>query len=124
MMDPVLELVYTFDKATALEGYRQVGVLMRIEDCNGNALTLTNETDGGFFWLTRVEDRLGRSLDFTYENPAPNWSWSHLVSVTDQAGWTIRFAYQVFMDSVWAIDLIAVTDAMGYTTSSTSQTTT
>jgi len=119
MMDPIRELVYTFDKATALWGTRQVGLLTRIEDRNGNALTLTNEADGGFYRLTRIEDGLGRSLDFAYENPTPTWHWPHLASVTDQVGRTIRFDYQVFMDPVWAIDLVTVTDAMGYITTFT-----
>ena len=53
LMNPVSELIHTFDSA---------GKLTRIEDRNGNALTLTYTGND----LSQVSDGLGRALSFTY----------------------------------------------------------
>ncbi len=107
MMDPILERVYTFEKATV--AFQDVGVLTRIEDRNGNALVLTNDVQEFHALLTRVEDGLGRSLDFLGDYP-------HLASVTDHAGRTIQFEYDVFTGEVQAVHLKSVTDALGMKT--------
>lgn len=116
LMDPILERVYTFEKATVLFGTCQAGILICIEDRNGNALTFTYDSDEGFVCLTRVEDGLGRSLDFTYMNPTPTWNYPHLASVTDHAGRTIQFEYDVFTGEVRVVHLRSVTDALGMET--------
>jgi len=117
MMDPIRALVYTFKKETAMFG-RQVGVLVRMEDRNGNALTLTNSTDGIYWLLTRVEDGLGRFLDFTYINPSQTWTYPHLSTITDGNGRSIQFSYHIDLDQ-FTIHLGEFTDFREQTTSFT-----
>lgn len=112
LLDPMENLVYTFAKAS-LESGDRVGLLVRIEDRNGNALTFTNDPATNL--LTRVTDGLGRSLDFAYANP-PGWTDNpHLVRVTDQASRTVRFQYgQVAGFPNYA--LTVMTDTLGLRT--------
>src|SRR5262249_39936815 len=91
--EPSERLIYTFDGST--------GSLTRIDDENGNALTVTPGAAGP----TQVADGLGRTLRFTYAG-------TKLVQVTDQSGRKVTFAYQ-------GDNLSGFTDAAGNTTSYT-----
>ena len=84
-MDPDAKRVYSFSTA---------GALTKIEDRNGNAITVTPGTSGP----TKVTDGLGRTLAFTYGS-------GQLLSVQDQAGRTLSFTYSSGL-------LAAATDAM------------
>jgi len=115
LLDPIQGRIYTFKKATAMGG--QVGALVRIEDRNGNALKFTNTQDNAYYiHPARIEDGLGRSLEFTYQDPAANWKYPHLSKVTDQNGRTIQFAYDVFTGQDSGMRLKSVTDAAGHKT--------
>ncbi len=85
-LDPASNLIYTFDSS---------GRLIKIEDRNGNALTVTQPVNGS----AQVTDGLGRSIAFTYTN-------GNLVKVQDQTGRSVSFAYN-------GNDLAQVTDANG-----------
>src|SRR5258706_10356024 len=54
-LDPSNNFIYTFSSA---------GFMTRIEDRNGNALTITQGSSGP----TQVSDGLGRTLTFTYNS--------------------------------------------------------
>jgi hypothetical protein len=114
LLDPILGRIYTFKKATAMGG--SVGALVRVEDRNGNALTFTNTQGPEYLHPTRVEDGLGRSLEFTYEDPAKNWKYPHLSKVADQNGRTIQFEYEVFTGQNSGMRLKSVTDTAGHKT--------
>jgi len=114
LMDPIQEQVYTFEKTTAMWG-SDVGVLIRIEDRNGNALTFSHDRDEAYIYPTRVEDGLGRFLEFSYEDPTPTWRYPHLVKVTGPGDRSVHFDYELFLDD-WAVRLASVTDAAGDTT--------
>ncbi len=94
LMDPEARLIYTFTAA---------GALTRIEDRNGNALTITQAASGN--GPTLVADGLGRSLAFTYTG-------NNLTQVKDQTGRTVSFSYT-------GGNLTKVTDAAGSATSFT-----
>ena len=84
--------IYTFDGA---------GRLIRIEDRNGNALTVTQGANSP----DMVVDALGRSLEFTYTG-------GKLTRVEDQTGRDVEFGYT-------GDDLTTFTDAKGVTTTYT-----
>jgi len=105
LMDPIRERVYTFEKAggTFVISYAR---LLRVEDRNGNHHDYTYT--GGNRYPDRVEDGLGRSLDFTYSG--------FLERVTDQGGRHIDIAYDYnAADFNNGIVLRSVTDASGAT---------
>ncbi len=110
LLDPVAELLYTFDKA--MVGSEPVGVLTRVEDRRGNALTFTNDAAGR---VTRVDDGLGRFLTFTYANPRDDWNYPHLVQVTDSFSRTIKFGYQTTSEPALTTHLTRVVDTLGAT---------
>lgn len=85
-LDLLNDRIYTFSSS---------GVLTRIQDRNGNALTITPGPSGP----ASVSDGLGRTLAFAYNGAA-------LASVTDQTGRGVLFAYT-------GQDLTAVTDPIG-----------
>jgi RHS repeat-associated protein len=85
MMDPKTHLIYTFD--TQGLGNGAVRGVETIQDRNGNTHRLTYNRDSS---LQRVEDGLGRSLDFTYITSA---SRPRISRVTDHAGRFIQFGY-------------------------------
>ncbi len=89
-LDLSTELVYSFDAA---------GRLIRIEDRNGNALEVTQAAGG--IGPSKVEDGLGRSLEFTYTQ-------GKLTKVEDQTGRAVVFTYT---DG----NLTGVTDPLGRT---------
>ena len=74
-LDAAENLIYSFDGS---------GALTRIEDRNGNALTVTRSTSSP--GPDRVSDGLGRSLSFSY-------SGGKLARVEDQRGRAITFGY-------------------------------
>ena len=90
-LDSVSQWLYTFNAA---------GALTRIEDRNGNAITVTQGPKGP----TRVADNNGRSLNFDY-NAA-----QLLSRVTDNSGRSTSYAYTS------AGVLTSVTDALGNVT--------
>ncbi len=98
-MDPASNLIYTFDSS---------GILIKIEDRNGNALTVAPPVNG----TASVTDGLGRSLTFSYGTNGK------LAKVQDQTGRSVSFGYT-------GNDLTQVTDANGkvetyaYTTAGT-----
>jgi YD repeat-containing protein len=114
LLDPIAELLYTFDKAKI--GNDQVGVFVRVEDRNGNALTFTNDANGR---VTRVNDSLGRALTFAYANPTDKWTWPHLVQVTDAFDRAIKFGYKTTSEPILTTHLTSVTDASGAATTFT-----
>ncbi len=91
--DPESELIHTFDT---------MGRLIRIEDRNGNALTLTRS--GSLGLPSQISDGLGRSFTFTYS------SAGRLTKVQDQSGRSVSYSQDA------QTDLVSVTDADGNTT--------
>ena len=88
-LDPGSNLIYSFSST---------GDLIKIEDRNGNALTVTPGPNGP----TQVSDGLGRTLSFVY-------TAGKLASVQDQGGRKVSFSYT-------GNNLTGVTDANGNTT--------
>jgi len=86
--DPASNLIYTFNAT---------GALIRIEDRNGNALTVTPEA--GNIGPARVTDGVGRTLTFTYAG-------GRLVRAGDQSGRTVSY-------EVSGENLASFTDANG-----------
>jgi YD repeat-containing protein len=74
-LSPVSNLIYTFDST---------GALTKVEDRNGNALTVT-QAPGGVGPATII-DGLGRTLTFTYTG-------TNLTSVKDHSGRSVGFEY-------------------------------
>jgi RHS repeat-associated protein len=108
LMDPVEEQVHIFYKAD--ENFARIA---RIVDRNGNQLiySYTGATD---LHPARVEDGLGRSLDFTYQAVGGETA---LTTVTDQAGRQVIFTHEAQgadNGSLWT--LRSVTDPMSQTT--------
>ncbi|HEV8145680.1 MAG TPA: DUF6531 domain-containing protein, partial [Bryobacteraceae bacterium] len=89
-LDPESNLVYTFAAS---------GFLTRIEDRNGNALTVTQGTNGP----TQVADGLGRTLSFSYTVDGK------LARVQDQSGRAVSYGYTAGV-------LTSYVDAAGKTT--------
>lgn len=90
LMDPSTSLIFTFESP--------FGALTRVEDRNGNALSLTYK--GGS--LSQVSDGLGRSLTLAYTK-------GKLTKVHDQSGRSISFSHT-------GDNLTFFTDARGNTT--------
>ncbi len=92
-MNPENNLIYDFDSN---------GFLGKIEDRNGNALTITRSIQG----VTQVADGLGRTLTFSYGGTAQ----PSLSRVQDQSGRAITFTHD------GSYNLTSFTDANGNTT--------
>jgi RHS repeat-associated protein len=92
-MNPENNLIYNFDAS---------GLLTKIEDRNGNALTITRSIQG----VTLVADGLGRTLTFSYGGSAQ----PSLTRVQDQTGRAISFTHD------GSLNLTSITDANGNTT--------
>jgi len=90
-LNPQTNLIYSFDTN---------GHFVRIEDRNGNALTVTQSTPGP----TQVSDGLGRTLTFSYTTSGKT---AVLTKVTDQSGRSVSFTQDVNGN------LTSVTDANG-----------
>ena len=91
LMDPIHERVYIFEKfLTWSDGTRNYRIV-RILDRNGNQLIYTHQS--GAFDINmnpikenrviKIEDALGRSLNFTYGSVG---HWNYLQTITDQTG--------------------------------------
>ena len=89
-MDPRTLRIYTFSPA---------GTLTKIEDRNGNAITVTPGANGP----ARVADGLGRTLTFTY-------SGGNLTTVADQSGRTLTLTYTGGLLATATDNLKAVTN--------------
>ena len=121
LLDPIAERVYTFKKDRGVFGGRAAALgafeyaeLTRIEDRNGNALSLAQMDDG---LSIRIDDGLGRTLTLQIGDLSDRWVWRRILQATDQTGRTIKFGYQVDTTSpVWTMHLTRVTDALGATT--------
>jgi len=87
LLDPEKDAVYGFGADRRLT---------RVEDRNGNGLTLTYDGDGR---LVQVADGLGRALQYTYDG-------DRLTAIGDQSGRAYAFAYT---DGL----LTSVTDPLG-----------
>ncbi|MCX6622885.1 MAG: DUF6531 domain-containing protein [Acidobacteria bacterium] len=85
--DPEELRIYTFTAG---------GQLTRIEDRNGNAITVTQSSAGP----ASVSDGLGRTITFTYD------ASGHLTSAKDQAGRTVQYFYT-------GLDLTLVSNVLG-----------
>ena len=107
LMDPIGERVHIFKKIG------RFGRIERILDRNGNQLIYSYARPNTLY-PSRVEDGLGRSLDFTYQDIG---GYTALVRATDQAGRQVNLAYDEHggdNENVWT--LRSVTDPMGQTT--------
>jgi RHS repeat-associated protein len=91
-LDPARNLIYNFNSN---------GHLVKIEDRNGNALTIIQ----GAFGPTQVSDGLGRTLSFTYTG-------NSVSKVTDQSGRSVSYTHG-------NLNLTTFTDANGNTTTYT-----
>ncbi|MEP7353968.1 MAG: SBBP repeat-containing protein [Acidobacteriota bacterium] len=95
LMDPTTTLVYTFNTK---------GALTRIEDRNGNAITVTQGIDGP----VSATDSVGRTLNFTYAS-------GHLTKVQDQTGTrTVSYTYNGSAETS-SVDLLGQTTTYAYT---------
>jgi len=110
LLDPISHITFTFDKAKS--GNDTIGILKRIEDRNGNALTFTTDFAGR---VARVDDGKGRSLIFTYANPSDTWTWAHLAQVSDGNNRLIKFEYKSTTEPL-TTHLISVSDPLKQTT--------
>ena len=97
-LDPATNYTYTFPGTGTAIGPNTVG-LSRIQDRNGNTLTVTASAGS-----SQVSDGLGRILTFTYD------ANGHLIKVADQTGRFVTFGYA-------GNDLTSFTDANGKTES-------
>ena len=95
-LNPANNLIYSFDA---------LGRPIRIEDRNGNALTVTQGVNGP----TQVADGLGRTLTFNYSTVGMR---TVLSSVQDQSGRSLSFTH----DSSGYANLSGLKDANGNTT--------
>jgi len=108
LMDPIGEQVHVFYKKS-----NYLARIARIVDRNGNQL-IYSYAGSNEMYPSRVEDSLGRSLDFTYQTVGDDIA---LVRVTDQAGRQVSLtneAQGADNDDDWT--LRSVTDPMGQTT--------
>jgi len=93
---------FTLTTVSALEyNFSAAGELTSIVDRNGNATTVSYDTNG---FLSAVEDASGRSLTFTTD------ASGRITEVADPLGRTVQFEYD------GAGDLVEVTDVKGGTT--------
>jgi RHS repeat-associated protein len=102
MMDPIAGRVYVFEKRRVVDTTNTEGLLRLIMDRNGNCLTYFYSGDSAL--PTRIEDGLGRSLDFVYSG--------NTTTVTDQAGRPVTIRY----NSDYPESDAVITSAMGYAT--------
>jgi YD repeat-containing protein len=111
LLDPVGERVHIFYKFSTYGNY--VGRLARIVDRNGNQL-IYSYAGADELYPSRVEDGLGRSLDFTYQDVGGHTA---LVRVADQAGRQVNLTHEAQgADNGNAWTLRSVSDPMGQIT--------
>lgn len=110
LMSPIKEMVYIFQKGGSETAK---GRILRIMDRNGNQLIYTY-ADADHNNPSKIDDGLGRELNFTYSTPTGGEE--SLTTVTDQAGREITFEYEYAADNNYQWSLGSVTDAMRHTT--------
>ncbi len=110
LLSPINEMVYIFQKGGSENAK---GRILRIMDRNGNQLIYTY-ADADHNNPTKIDDGLGRELNFTYATPTGGEE--SLTKVTDQAGREIGFGYEYAVDNNNQWSLVSVTDAMSHTT--------
>ena len=112
LQDPFLQQVFIFYIYDGTAPNSRSGRIAAIMDRNGNRLAYTYMTDASST-PQRVEDGLGRSLDFTYE--LVNWQ-PILNSATDHADRQVTFEYEAEgEDNDDSTTLRSVTRANGQT---------
>jgi len=89
--------VKTFDHSGRNAANEELWMLSRIEDRNGNVITIQHAGRG----ISTITDTLGRTITFAYE-PAPN-DW-RITSVTDFKGRVVDYNYDANGDlrEVWS----------------------
>ncbi len=119
LMDPVGERVHIFEKISSPGGYPSLARIVRIVDRNGNQLVYTY-TGADDIRPSRIEDGLGRWLDFTYQAVGGSTA---LVAVTDQAGRQLTFGHEAQgadNGNTWTLrsitDPLVLTTTFHYTT--------
>jgi RHS repeat-associated protein len=123
MMDPIRQLVYIFrsrdvgcsstEAGRVTQHITRVGEVVHVLDRNGNRLSYTYNHDN---LPTRIEDGLGRILEFTYLR-SPSIENRHLASVSDGYGRTVAFEYRQTPCGEGEEQVLAsFTDPMGHTT--------
>jgi hypothetical protein len=83
-----------------------------IKDRNGNYLSIANEDVGGRWAMTRIDDTLGRAIEFRYENGFPTEIGQQIWEpwlIEFPNGMSYRFFYtsycQVYQIEKWAPDI-------------------
>jgi len=116
MMNPVEEKIFIFEKKKCND-MAQNSVLRYISDRNGNRLSYTYDSSSPLCSLTRIEDGLGRSLDFASQiidgsttintvkdqigRTATLTYKNGLSSVSDPMGQTYTFNYKAIAIDIW-----------------------
>jgi len=80
-------------KAVDAEG-DDIWLLTRIEDRNGNAITIQHEGRG----ISTITDTLGRTITFTYEDPPNDW---RIKTVRDFKNRMVEYHYDARGDLEW-----------------------
>lgn len=111
LMSPLQETLYIYEKS---DSDAANGRVVRIMDRNNNQLIYTY-ADAEHNNPSMISDGLGRELNFTYTTP--EGSEESLTKITDHAGRSITFNYEIAADNDNLWSLRSVTDAMGQTTS-------
>jgi RHS repeat-associated protein len=97
LLDPIRDRVYIFDRISCQWDTPSGKALRYVLDRNDNRLTYyPTDTSGGVYYncqVTKIEDGLGRELNFTYTNiPAPGGK-PRLTGVNDGKGRSITLTY-------------------------------
>jgi YD repeat-containing protein len=113
ILDPVNERLYFFQKTLHIQSGDPTARIIAQMDRNGNRLDFSY-SDPTLPRPAKVEDGLGRSLDFSYITAG--YSWPLLDTVTDQAGREISFDYNLSPGQCGYPVVESVTNAEGHTT--------
>jgi RHS repeat-associated protein len=113
MMDPVNERIYIFERSTCIPN-NMINPIKWIMDRNGNRLTYTyNSQTGKGCQLTKIEDGLGRSLDFIYTALGGT---DVINQIRDQSGRIVTLAFEaIASDNDGNAALRSVKDPMNQT---------
>jgi len=116
ILDPINEWVYVYEKFLLFTGGCAARVVY-VLDRNGNRLTYLYQAPDNER-VARIEDGLGRSLDFEYHNiSTEGWEVWCLKKVTDHGGRSVSFTHEYKSPANRDLTtLIAVTDAGGRVT--------
>ncbi len=113
VLDPVNERLSVFQKTLHIQNDDPTGRIIALMDRNGNRLDFSY-SDTTLPRPTRVEDGLGRALDFSYV--AAGYLWPLLDKVTDQTGREISYGYNLSPGHCGYPVVESVTDAEGHVT--------